>query len=767
MRRFLLPGGLVLVAVPTLAQKAAKDSIPDKQLQEAQVVATRASERTPMAVTTLNKEQIRWENHGRDVPFLLASTPSVTMSSDAGAGIGYTYLRIRGTDPSRINVTANGIPINDAESNDLFWVNMGDFASNVSSIQVQRGVGTSTNGSGAFGASVNMQTDLLPREPYFRFDGSAGSYGTHKETASFATGLLGRHWAFCGRLSNIGSDGYIRRASASLNSYFLQAGYLDERNVVRFITFNGTERTYHAWDYVTREQMRTEGRRYNPSGEYYDEAGNRRYYKDQVDNFHQQHYQLLWNRQLLPSLTFNAALHYTHDDGYYETYKADRKLYEFGLAESGRSDLVRRKYSGADFYGFVSSFNYKQEGLEAILGVGWNRYDGDHYGRVVWVKNTAAVTDLQPNHKYYDNDAKKRDFNVYGRVNYEFLKGLSGYVDLQFRYVDYRMWGPCDEFHGPGDPVVFDFHNTFSFFNPKAGLFYRISPNHSAYFSYAMAHKEPTRNDYEAAVWGPTPKSERLNDFELGYHYRSAKLAAGVNFYYMLYKDQFVLTGEQDDQGEFVSANVGDSYRRGLELTAAWTPCRYFEWRANATWSHNRIKDYTVALYDEPGRVVDRGDTPISYSPDFLLNNTFVVRWKGLRAALSSRYVGRQYMTNSGLKTFTLQPIGYGADGSIVPQGEGTEVSLMLPDYFVSDLDLSYTFEKLRFAKSLTLGCTLYNLFGEKYEANGAAWATFRSDGKGGAQAFDYTDGSAWEMSKSTYSVQAPTNFLFHVSLAF
>lgn len=764
----LLQGGLVLMAVPTLAQRAAKDSIPDHQLQEAQVVATRASERTPMAATTLGKEQIRPDNHGRDLPFLIASTPSVTMSSDAGAGIGYTYLRVRGTDPTRINVTANGIPINDAESNNVFWVNMGDFASNLSSLQIQRGVGTSTNGSGAFGASVNMQTDLLPRTPYFRFDGSAGSYGTHKETASFATGLLGGHWAVNGRLSNIGTDGYIDRASAALNSYFLQAGYIGRKDVVRFVTFNGTERTYHAWDYATREQIRTEGRRYNPSGEYYDEDGNRHYYKDQVDDYHQQHYQLLWNRQLLPVLTLNAALHYTRGKGYYETYKAGSKLYKFGLADDGKSDLVRRKYSEADFYGFVSSLNYKKNGLEAILGLGWNRYDGDHYGRVMWVKNTENVAiDLQPGFKFYDNDAKKRDFNVYGRVNYEFVKGLTGYVDLQYRYVDYKMWGPCDEFNGPGDPVVFDFNNTFSFFNPKAGLFYQINPHHSAYFSYAMANKEPTRNDYEAAVYGPTPRSERLNDFELGYNYRSRKFAAGVNFYYMLYKDQFVLTGEQDSQGEFISANVGDSYRRGVELTAAWTPCEFFEWRANATWSHNRIKDYTVTLYDDPEQAVNLGNTPISYSPDFLLNNSFIVRWKGLRAALTSRYVGQQYLTNSGLKTYTEQAIGYDPDGNVVEQGEGKQVSLMLGDYFVSDLDVSYTFDKLRFAKSLTLGCTIYNLFGEKYEANGAAWATYRSDGKGGVQAFDYNDGAAWQMSQSTYSVQAPTNFLFHLSLAF
>ncbi|MBR1594398.1 MAG: TonB-dependent receptor [Alloprevotella sp.] len=748
-KRILFLGAFLLGCTMLPAQRVLEsDTISEQSLEEATVTATRASRHTPVAFTNLSRQELDKRNFGQDIPYLLATTPSVTMASDAGAGIGYTYLRIRGTDPTRINVTANGIPLNDAESNALYWVNMGDFASSLGSIQVQRGVGTSTNGSGAFGASVNMQTENATPKPFFRLDGSAGSYGTHKESAQFSTGMLGKHWAVNGRLSNIGTDGYIDRASANLYSYFLQAGYYSERRLVKFLTFNGTERSYLSWDYATREDQQAHGRTYNPSGKYKDAEGNTRFYKDQVDDYHQQHYQFHWTERFSPALTLNAALHYTRGLGYYETYKADRKLYEYALESTlgSRSDLVRRKYSSADFYGTVLSLNYKKDGLDVIFGGGWNKYDGRHYGKVMWVRQFQG--DILPQQPYYRNWAHKQDLNIYGRANWEIVKGLTGYLDLQYRYVDFDMYGPCDEWYGPGQPVRFNYHENFSFFNPKAGFYYDITPHHNVYVSHAIAHKEPTRNDYEDAVWSASkPRSERLDDTELGYKYRSEKFSAGVNFYLMKYKDQFVLTGEQDQNGEFVARNVGDSYRRGVELTAAWKPLQWFRWDYNMTWSHNRIKDYTVVL-DDTGEAYNLGDTPISYSPSLIANNIFAFDYKGFTASLHTQYVGRQYMTNTGFRSF---------------RQDDQDVSLMLDDYCVSNLDLSYAFRNIRFARSLSLGITIYNLFAKKYDANGAAYACLKSNGQGGVMAYQDDDWNSY----AVFSAQAPAHFLVHCSITF
>ena len=761
MIKTYLLGGVMLMAVPSLEAQTASDST-RYYLEAAQVVGTRASSRTPMAFTNLSKKALSGINFGQDIPFLLSLTPSVTMSSDAGTGIGYTYLRIRGTDPTRINVTANGIPLNDAESNNLYWVNRGDFASTLGSIQVQRGVGTSTNGSGAFGASVNMQTEAVNDNPFLQVDGSAGSFGTHKESVLFGTGMLREHWAFNGRLSNIGSDGYIRRASSRLNSYFFQGGYFADRTVVKFITFNGTERTGHAWDYATKSQMESLGRRYNPCGKYKDADGKTAFYKNQVDNYHQQHYQLIWNQDLTEMLNLNLALHYTHGSGYYEQYKTNRKLVEYGLQpfmqdlvdKNGvvtptlmkKQDLIRRKYSSADFYGTVFSLNYENKnGLEATLGGGWNKYDGLHYGHVLWVRNYLGA--LNPEQPYYKNYAHKQDMNVYGRVNYNFWRGLSAYADLQYRYVDYKMYGPSDQHNGSAF-VPYNVRANFSFFNPKAGMLWQVNPHHAVYASYAMAHKEPTRNDYEQAIWSKyTPKSERLNDFELGYRFQSRNFSAAANLYYMLYKDQFVLTGEQDQNGEKVARNVGNSYRRGLELQAAWTPTSFLRWDANLTWSHNRIKDYKVVL-DDTGETFNLGNTPISFSPNLIFNNTFSANWAGFRASLQSQFVGEQYMTNTGFRTF---------------DAGNKDGDLTIDKYFVSNFDLTYTFSKIRFAKSLAIGLTVYNIFNEKYESNGSASTQVKSNGQGGAMA--YQD-AKWN-SYSAYSAQAPANFLVHLSIRF
>ena len=728
------------------------DTTKSYQLQNVQVVSTRATRKTPVAFSDLSKRQLKTLNYGKDLPSLLNFTPSVTMSSDAGTGFGYTGIHIRGTDPTRINITANGIPMNDAESSAVYWVNIGDFASSLESVQIQRGVGTSTNGAGAFGASINLQTDNIGLHPYGSIDLSAGSYGTHKETFRFSTGLLGGHWGFQGRLSNIGSDGYIDRASVKLNSYFLQGGYFADNTVVKFVTFNGTEKTYHAWDYASKAAMEKYGRTYNPCGKYTDADGNTTFYDNQTDNYHQQHYQLILNQTLGRDWTLNNALHYTHGFGYYEQYKEGQKLYKYLLTSAlgAKSDLVRQKKMKNDFYGAVASVNYdNHSGLSLNIGGGWNKYDGDHYGNVIWVRQFSGK--LNPNHKYYDNNAKKTDGNIYGKLNYELVKGLNAYVDLQYRHITYKTTGTSQEFDDNKQQKPLNVDRHYNFFNPKFGLTYHFAPEHTIYASYAIAHKEPTRNDFEnmLAEKDPvTPQPERLKDLELGYQYQSAVFNAGVNLYYMDYDNQFVLTGAQDSNGEMVARNIKDSYRMGVELMAGIRPFEGFRWDVNATWSKNRAKNTTVTVINPDWTLsyANVGTTHLSYSPDLIVGSVLSYEYKGLRAALMSKYISEQYMTNSGYKEFL------NTDGK-------TYTRAMLDAMFVNDLDLSYTF-KLRGLKSATVGLTIYNVFNEKYESNGSSSMNFKNDN---GKIVAYDGGWAW----ATFSAQAPTHVLAHLSFTF
>ena len=738
--------------------KASVDSLKTVELQGVQVRSTRASKKTPMAFTDMNRDQIKRVNHGQDIPFLLSLTPSVTFTSDAGNGIGYTSLRVRGTAPERINITANGIPMNDAESAQVFWVNMGDFASNLQSMQIQRGVGTSTNGAGAFGATLNMQTENIGTVPFVGVDLSGGSYRSHKETVRFGTGLMSGHWALQGRLSNIGSKGYIDRASTKLNSYFLQAGYFGETTVVKFITFNSEEQTYHAWDYTSKYEQSLYGRTYNSCGAMaWDSQYNPiAYYDNQTDNYHQQNYQLLWTERLSNFFNLNAALHYTRGDGYYEQFKDGAKLKNYlplTAAENGmKSDLIRQKKMGNDFYGAVASLNFdNHNGLEVTVGGGWNKYDGDHFGIIKWMKKEPSA--LTPDFEYYRDNAKKTDMNVYGKVNYTFFDGLSAFVDLQYRNVNYKMQDPSDYWTG-GAKTDYIINDKFNFFNPKAGLNYQISKNHRVYVSYAIAHKEPTRNDYENNL-GIGIKSERLNDLEAGYKFQSEKFSAGANFYWMNYKDQFVLTGELNEIGEAVAINVPKSYRLGVELEAAWKPVDWFRWDANATFSKNRVKDAQVTL-DDGATNASVGDTPLSFSPDVIANNIFTFSWKGFDLSLQSRYVGDQYLTNSGFKTMT----GYDADGN------ETVESLLLEKNFTTNVDLSYNFSLPTFGlKDATLGVTFYNIFSKKYDTNGWAAPSYKLNG-GQVVAYNGAGGvrDQWAVG---FAPAAPFNFMAHLSLNF
>ena len=736
---------MLLTALGMSATNGLNDSLRTVELNDVNIMSTRATKTTPVAYTDISKEQIEKVNFGQDLPYLLSMTPSAITTSDAGAGIGYTTLRIRGVDATRINVTANGIPINDAESHNVFWVNLPDLASSVKDVQLQRGAGTSTNGAGAFGASVNLQTGHNSLNPYAEFSGSYGSFNTHKETVKVGTGLIGNHWTFDARLSNISTDGYIDRAEVSLNSYYLQGAYYNDNTSVKLITFAGKERTYHAWNYASKEEMAEYGRRYNSCGYMYtDENGVAHYYDDQIDNYVQKNWQLLINHSFSSNWNMSAGLHYTKGDGYYQEYKDERTLTEYRLVpfiyngiSVEESDLVRKKAMDNKFGGGVFSFNYKDNRLNASIGGALNHYDGEHFGKVLWVKNYIGT--LTPNHEYYRNTGKKTDGNIYVKADYALTKRLNAYADLQYRHINYTIEGNNDKWNSVTNDGLqkLDIDDTFNFFNPKFGLSWSINDSQRLFGSFSVAQKEPTRNNYTDGKLLEHPKAERLLDYELGYIYSKNWLNLGANLYYMDYKDQLVLTGELNEIGEPVAANVPESYRMGIELMAGVKlPCG-FTWDINATLSKNRVKNFTETLYEDEwvgGEQwsTNKGDTHIAFSPDFILNNQIGYTFKGLNASLQTQYVSKQYMSNADCENHVLDA------------------------YFVSNLNLSYTF-KLPLIKSATIGCTVYNLFNEEYENNGYAGSGFYKDGNGQRVRYDYAG----------YAAQAGTNFLAHLTLKF
>ena len=740
-----------------------------RELQEVTVTSLRAGSKTPIAYKNLDRIQIQTVNFGKDVPSLLSTLPSVTTTTDAGNGIGYTSVRVRGTDASRINVTANGIPLNDSESSQIYFSDLGDFSSSVQSIQIQRGVGTSTNGAGAFGATINMQTEGIESKPFVSLDMSGGSYATHKETVRFGTGLFSNHFGIQGRLSNIGSDGYIDRATSAFNSYFLQAGYYSDNTTVKFITFNSTERTYMAWNYTSKYEQSLYGRRYNSCGLYYDNDGNMKFYDDQYDNYQQQHYQLHWNQWLNNQWTMNVALHYTHDDYDYDQMKTGKKLYKYLLTDdtSIRANLVQRKDGEKDFYGLVSSFNYNnRNGLSFNLGGAINHFDATHKGHVLWVgtpyykgaeTTPLALPGLQPNYEYYSNDSRKTDGNIYAKANWEFLPGLSAFLDLQYRHVNYQMEGPSDEWDDNGR-IVYDLNHNFDFFNPKFGLNYEIRGGHRLYASYAIAHREPTRDHYQK-YWGNPIRAERLNALEVGYQFQAKQFSAGANFYYMNYNNQFVLTGELNDEGEAITKNLDKSYRLGVELEAAWKPVDWFRWDVNATFSRNRVKDMIVTL-DDYTTQVNIGDTPISFSPDVIFNNILNFNYKNWEASIHTRYIGEQYLTNYGVKTMRCWN-----DWSMTDD-VATDETLMLGEQFTTNIDLSYNFSIPSWGfKSARVGVALYNLFSAKFDNNGWAAPQFRQDANGYVYAVN-----TWGLRDSEatgFAPSAPFHFMAHLSINF
>jgi iron complex outermembrane receptor protein len=773
---FLILGGSVSAQSGTNSQRNGdeRDSLRIIELESVRVTASRAGEKTPVAYTNLSREDISRVNNGVDVPFMLTATPSVVATSDAGNGIGYTSISIRGTDGTRINVTANGVPLGDGESHKLFWVNIPDFASSTGDIQIQRGVGTSTNGAGAFGASINMTTEPLSMKPFAEISGTYGSYNTHRESVRFGTGLIDGRWAFGGRLSNIGSDGYVDRASANLKSYFAQAGYFGKTTTVKLLSFGGHEATYHAWNGLTADQIKDFGRRYNTAGIMYrtDRFGNQvedengdaiveGFYPDQKDFYTQYNFQLIIDQRLAERWNLNLTAHYTRGDGYYEEFKESRSLAEYGLepyfvtenadgtgalVEVTKSDLIRRKKMWNNFGGAMASATYSGERLEAAFGATWNRYAGDHPGQVSWVKNYAN-DDFVSGLEYYRNSSIKDDASLFAKASWTVARGLSLWGDVQYRHISHKIDGTNDVYDwrtGVESMQTIDVARTFDFFNPKVGAFYDISKNHAVYASFGVAHKEPTRDSYTEAKVGVTPCSERLMDTELGYKLNYGNISAVVNLYYMRYKDQIVSTGGLNDIGEPLTANVPDSFRAGIELTAGWQVTKWFRWDIFGTFSRNRIFDYVELLpdydadwgymYTDEGiqsHTPDAlGNTDIALSPSITAGNVFTFNVRSFYGALQTNYVSKQYLTNS------------------------QRDELSLPGYCVTTLRASYRFAMPRM-KYLELGVTVGNLFNAKYSSFGFGYSSM------------VHDDPAYIASEAGYFPQATINVLGGVTLNF
>ncbi len=658
---------------------------------EVVVSATRANEKTPTTFMVLNRQAIQKQNFGQDLPYIANWTPSVVTTSDAGAGVGYTGIRIRGSDATRVNVTINGIPYNDSESQGTFWVDIPDIASSTQSIQIQRGVGTSTNGGSAFGASVNLQTNTLQSEPYAEVMTGGGSFNTRRNTLRAGTGLINNHWAFDGKVSRITSDGYVERASSDLGSYYLSGGYYGKKTVIKAITFGGHEKTYQSWYGVDSATLQTH-RRMNYAGTIYNPDGTiARYYDNQVDDYNQDHYQLHISQQLGEHWNANASLHYTYGRGYYEEYHQDKSFQSLGLPDITlkdttltSSDVIVRQWLDNKFYGVTYSFNYAEGKTNLVIGGAYNQYaQAKHYGEIIW----AQYTQVPIRYHYYEGTSQKNDFNTYAKWNYQLTGALNTFVDLQYRRVDYQTVGTRD------DQTPYDVNEHFNFFNPKAGLSYTLSDNIVLYTSYAVANREPNRSDYIDGNVKPRP--EKLGNFELGLRRNATRYGFEANYYYMNYTDQLVLTGQLDNGGYPIRTNVGKSYRTGLELSGMVRLSERWTWNANATFSANKNKNFATLENNVP---VTK-NTTLVLSPGVIAGSQLT--WNGFshfQATWLSKYVGKQYLDNTQRENLTLS------------------------SYFINDLRLNYQVVP-KGMKEIGFSVLLNNLFNVKYSSNGYSYA--------------------------------------------
>lgn len=678
---------------------------------EVVVYATRANDKTPTTFTNISQQSIQKQNFGQDMPFILNWTPSLVTTSDAGVGIGYTGVRIRGSDATRINVTINGIAYNDSESQGTFWVNLPDIASSTQSVQIQRGVGTSTNGAGSFGGSVNVQTISQQRDPYAEVMVGGGSFNSQRYTVKAGTGLINNHWSFDGRASKIKSDGYIDRASSDLDSYYLSGGFYGDKTIVKAIVFGGQEVTYQSWNGIDGETMKTD-RTFNSAGALYDDNGVSGYYDNEVDNYKQDHYQLHLTQKLNGYWNANISLHYTYGRGYYEQYKQEEPFADFGLEDVvidgstiTEGDFIIRKWLDNQFYGTAFSFNYEKEQTALTIGGAYNQYArAKHFGEIIWAQ---YASNSSIRHVYYEGESQKNDFNIFVKWNYAITEKWNAFVDLQYRNVVYETKGTDDDLNAYG------FKDNLNFFNPKSGISFSPNQQDVFYASYAVANREPNRNDY---LNGETkPKAEYLGNLEAGWRRATDTYSLEANYYLMNYVDQLVLTGELDNVGNPIRANVGKSYRTGLELSGTVRIIDRLTWNANIAFSANKNKDF-IADPENP----EPQNTTIILSPNVIAGSQLTWSVQGFQAAFLSKFVSKQYLDNTQTESLTLDP------------------------YFVNDLRLGYSFNP-KGMKEINLSFLINNVFDEQYESNGAT----------------YGDGVAY------YFPQAGINFLAMVTLKF
>lgn len=716
LKRFLLQQDMKLNLVLATSSQT---------LEEVLVRAVRVDADSPITHSNMDKEELKNRNLGQDLPIMMNFLPSVVTTTDAGAGVGYTGIRVRGSDPTRINVTLNGIPYNDAESQGTFWVNMPDFTSSVESLQLQRGVGTSTNGSGAFGASINLQTDAVSVDPYASIANSFGSFNTWKHTAKFSTGLIDDHFEMAGRLSKVKSDGYIDRAFTDLTSHYLHGAFITDKTLIKAIMFGGDQQTYQAWNGVDAETMKTD-RTFNSAGMYFDADGNMQFYKDETDNYKQDHYQLHWNQRIDHIWSTNLSLNYTRGLGFFEQYRENDKFSTYGIdpyevngERIDRTDLIRRRWLDNHYYVVSGNVNYKENDWDITAGGFYSRYTGDHYGEIIWAEHAAGTS---KGDRYYFSNGAKTETTFFAKANYNINDKWKAFADMQGRFVNYKT-------HGLSSSIVeLDIDKSFSFFNPKAGLSFQASIANQFYISYAKAHREPNRQDFEEDI----DTAEALDDWELGWRYATDAFKLNTNIYYMNYRNQLVLTGDLDDVGRPMRTSSGKSFRAGLEVDAEWQVSAKFAWMANATFSTNKNKDF-VSNWD--GELVNFGNTDLSFSPSIIASNMFLYQpTSNLNIGFLSKYVGEQYMGNIGTKASKLE------------------------DYLVHDLQVNYMWKPNFFAKSITFSALVNNVLNKKYESNGF-YFTYDDD---------YTNpGQIHTVEGAGYYPQAGINFLVGIDILF
>ncbi|MDH5412826.1 MAG: TonB-dependent receptor [Flavobacteriaceae bacterium] len=716
---------LLILTFHSYSQEKQKDSSKVVKLDEVLVKAVRVNATSPITHSNIYKRELKKRNLGQDIPILMNYLPNVVTTSDAGAGIGYTGIRVRGSDADRVNVTINGIPYNDAESQGTFWVNMPDFASSTENLQLQRGVGTSTNGSGAFGASLNVLTDAVSQEPMGEISNSFGSFNTRKHNIKFSTGLLNDKVEIAGRLSKIASDGYIDRASSDLKSYFLQTTFLDRNTLLKALVFGGHEITYQSWFGIDGETL-INNRTFNPAGSYTDENGNEKFYDKEEDNYKQDHYQLHWNERFNSHWSTNIGLNYTYGRGYFEQYKEDENFTDYNFTPINidgenitTTDLIRRRWLDNDFYVINANANYKNNKFDLILGGSYNFYDGDHYGEIIWTQYNKGS---EIRDRYYEGNGKKTELSVFSKATLKVNDKLSLYGDLQGRFINYQSSGLTSD----RIPLIVD--KNYNFFNPKAGVTYKLNSTDHFYISYARANREPRRSDFENGI----TKAEKLNDYELGWRHDTKKFVLNSNFYYMHYKDQLVLTGEIDDVGAPIRTTSGKSYRVGLELESSIQLSDKLIVRPNLAISSNRNQDF-IASRD--GELVNLNNTKISFSPKIVAGNSINYRPSdNFQFAILSKYVGEQYMGNVD------------SDFS------------KLDSYFINDLNIVYEINTKKIFKSIVLSALVNNFFNVKYVSNGYYYT------------FDDTwtsPGNTTTIEGTGYYPQATTNFLIGATLKF